>query len=52
MALTLVVFPFIDIFKVVDSRVVVVLSRKDNVVHVAGMGVRDGVTAGVPSSET
>jgi hypothetical protein len=42
--LTLVVFPLVDILKVVDPRIVVILPREHEVIDVAGMGVRNGMT--------
>lgn len=42
--LTLVVLPLVYILKVIDTRVVVVLSGEDDIVQVVGMGIRDGVS--------
>lgn len=39
--LTLVVFPLVDILKVVDPRIVVVLAGEHDVVNVTGVRVRD-----------
>ena len=43
-SLTLAVFPVRDIFEVVDSGVVVVLTREHNLVQVARMSVRNWVS--------
>lgn len=40
---TFVILPLLDILKVVDPGVVVILSRKHKIIHVAGMGVGDGM---------
>jgi hypothetical protein len=42
-ALTFVVLPLVDVFKVIDPCVVVILPRENDVVDVARMGVRNGV---------
>lgn len=47
----LVVLPLVDILKVVNSGVVVVLAREDNIVEVAGMGICDWVRVGVVSAK-
>ena len=41
--LTFVVLPLVDILKVVDPRIVVILAGKHEVIDVAGMDVRNGV---------
>jgi hypothetical protein len=41
--LTLVVLPLVDVLKVVDPGVVVILAGEQEVIDVAGMGVRNGV---------
>ena len=49
--LTLIVLPLVNIFKVVDTSIVVVLTGENDVVKVAGMSIGDWVTVRVPSSE-
>lgn len=41
--LTFVVLPLVNILKVVDTGVVVVLAREDNIVQVLRVGIGNGV---------
>lgn len=50
--LTLVVVPVVNSLKVEYTSIVVILAREDNGVEVSGVRVGDGVTVGVPSTET
>lgn len=50
-AVKLVLLPLVNSLEVVDSCVIVVLTREDDSVHIAGVVVGDGVSAGVPTAE-
>lgn len=50
-AVKLVLLPLINALEVVDSGVVVVLTREDDAVHIAGVIVGNGVSVGVPTAE-
>lgn len=41
--LTFVVLPFLNILKIVDSRIVVILPREDDIVHIPGVGIGNGM---------
>lgn len=46
-----VVLPLSDVLEVVNSGIVVILTREDNIVQVSGVSIGDGVSVGVPAAE-
>lgn len=50
MYLTLVVFPLLDILKVKDTGIVVVLTGEDDVVEISRVSVGNGVACSVSDS--
>mgnify|MGYP007135346734 CR=1 FL=1 len=49
--LTLILLPLVDVLKVENTGVIVVLAREDNIIHITGVSIGNRMTVGIPTSE-
>jgi len=49
--LTLILLPLVDVLKVEDTGVVVVLAREDNIIHITGVSISNRMADSIPTSE-